>query len=265
MAISTSDLRALIKSGQMLQSITKLVKTIETLEENPAGNMRRIEKYLGDMQKVTASLPSSSETRQMVESWLSRYLDRLNTRKEEIQHTFGAELESVLKAKGFELKGQYPELKAGFYTLEVDFTKGEITIWYGHKQEIMGKAPVLPSDVAKQMDRIDKELRGRPLKEDVFIKRLHEAYLRVLSKMGNKEGEHVPILEVLAEYVFLEQDKRFFTDPRKEFFKGYSRAFFSYDLYRLKQRRLLGGNYPYLRNESKYSKARYFLVGADRR
>jgi len=240
-SVSTSELRDyLTKTGKALQTAIRLVKAIETLEKSPVDNVYRIEKLVGEVQKATAGLPPDGETKRRLDDWVAGCISRLQAHKGELRRAFGVSLESLLKGQGFELKGQYPELRAGFYSIEVDFDKAQASIWYGPKQELMGKARLSPSEVAKQVERTHKALTNRPLNEEGFLKRLHEAYLRTLSKIGRKEGEHAPILQVLAEYVFLEQDRRFYTDPRREHFKGYSRAFFSYDLYRLPTRRLLG-------------------------
>lgn len=241
MAVPTIELRDyLAKTGKALQTVTRLVKAIETLEKSPVDNVYRIERLVGEVQKATAGLPPDGETKRKLDDWLAGCTSRLQAHKGELRRAFGVSLEGLLKEQGFELKGQYPELRAGFYGIEVDFDKAQAGIWYGPKQELMGKARLSPSEVAKQVERTHKALTNRSLNEEGFLKRLHEAYLRSLSKMGRKEGEHAPILQVLVEYVFLEQDRRFYTDPRREHFKGYGRAFFSYDLYRLRQRRLLG-------------------------
>lgn len=241
MSISTSELKEhLVESGKTLQTVTRLVKAIETLEKDRINNVQQIEKLVGNLQKVVPSIPAGSQTRQMVEAWLSDCVSHLQSDKGEVRRNFGVALENMLKGKGLELKGQYPELKTGFYTIELDFDKSQADIWYGPKQEFMAKARLSPAEVAKQLERIGKALTGRPFREETFLKRLYESYLRALSRIGRKEGEHAPILQVLADYVFLAQDRRFYTDPRKEHFKGYGRAFFSYDLYRLRQRKLLG-------------------------
>jgi len=241
MPISTSELKEhLVKSGKMLQAVTRLVKAIETLEKNHVDNVHQIERMVANLQKIATSLPSNNETRRMIEAWISECTSRLQTDKGELRRSFGISLENLLKEKGLELKGQYPELKTSFYTIEIDFDKAQASIWYGPKQELMTKAKLSPPEVTKQLDKVHKTVTGRPLNEEGFIKRLHESYLRTLSRVGRKEGEHAPILQVLADYVFLEQDRRFYTDPKKEHFKGYGRAFFSYDLYRLHQRKLLG-------------------------
>jgi len=241
MSISTSELKEhLVESGKTLQTVTRLVKAIETLEKDRINNVQQIEKLVVNLQKLVPSIPASGQTRQMVETWLSDCVSRLQSDKGEVKRNFGVALENMLKEKGLQLKGQYPELKTGFFTIEVDFDKAQANIWYGPKQELMAKARLTPAEVDRQLERVEKTLVGRSLNEETFLKRLYESYLRTLSRVGRKEGEHAPILQVLADYAFLQQDKRFYTDPRKEHFKGYGRAFFSYDLYRLQQRKLLG-------------------------
>ncbi len=52
-----------------------------------------------------------------------------------------------------------------------------------------------------------------------------------------QEGNPVEILSILKYIVFLKQDNRFNTDPQKDNFKEYGRALFSYDLFRLSNRK----------------------------
>ncbi|HXG41128.1 MAG TPA: hypothetical protein VNL95_00145 [Dehalococcoidia bacterium] len=232
--------RWLTKTPQDLRRVARLLREIETTEKGPLDDVQRIEKMVSELQKLIAGLAKWGDVITELNQWVEDYRARLEDRKRELKRGFGARLEALLKEQGFELKGLYPELKAGFYTIEVNFDRWQATIWYGPKQELMDRCKLSASMVAKHLELVHKDLTGRPIDEEAFLKKLHDAYLRALSRLGRKEGEQAPILQVLSEYVFLNQDKRFYTDPRKEHFKGYGRAHFSYDLFRLKQRRLLG-------------------------
>jgi hypothetical protein len=238
MSLPTSELRGfLAESAKALRTLNRLVMEIEALEKAPVDNVYQIEEQISKVRKLLASFPPDGEIRRKVESWLSDRTSRLQCDKDELKRVFGIKLESALAERGLKLEGHYPDLKAGFYIIETDFDKGQATIWYGPKQEQISKTNLSASEVAKQVERIGKALTDREFDEEGFLKRLHEAYLCVASRMGLKEGDRVPILQLLLEYVFLEQDRRFRADPKKEYFKGYGRVFFSYDLYRLQRRR----------------------------
>lgn len=240
MSISTSELKDyLLKSTKALQIITRLVKSIEELETNSVDNVYEIEKAMGKIEKASASLLPDSETKRRIDGWVSELTGRLQADKAQSKRAFGIKLESLLQERGFELTGHYPTLKTGFYVIEVDFDKAQASIWYGPKEELMARSKLSTAEMVKQIEQVEKSLTGRPLDEEDFLKKLNEAYKNALSKIEGKEGDHAPILKVLVEFVFSEQDRSFSVDPRKENFKGYSRAYFSYDIYRLKKRRLL--------------------------
>ena len=145
----------------------------------------------------------------------------------------------LLADRGWKLQGHMPDLKVAFYIVEVDDAKGEVAIWFGPKQERLARARLSPDDAAKRLGQVHKEMVERPLDEQQFIKHLHSAYEMVLTRRDLRAGDRAPIVEVLAHVSLLLQDRKFQADPRREHFRGYSRAHFAYDLYRLKQRRLL--------------------------
>lgn len=240
MGISTTQLKELLsKSVINIQEIVRSIKKIEVWEKDRYNNVYFIEKTINDLKNKLNTISASNDTRVIIENWLNEYCTRLESDKSELKRKFGIALENILKEKGIELKGQYPELKAGFYTIEVDFEKSKATIWYGPKQENMAQSRLSATEVAKQLENVDKILSQRTFNEEYFVKQIYESYKRTISRTGQKEGEYAPILQVLVDYVFLTQDKRFYTDPQKEYFKGYGRALFSYDLYRLHHRRIL--------------------------
>lgn len=239
MSISTSELKDyLLKSTKALQTITRLVKSIEELETNSVDNAYEIEKVIGRIEKASASLLPDSETKRRIDGWVSDLTSHLQADKVESKRAFGIKLESLLQDRGFELTGHYPKLKTSFYIIEVDFDKEQASIWYGPKEELMARSKLSTAEVVKHIEQVEKSLTGRPLVEEDFLKRLNEAYKNALLKIEGKEGDHAPILKVLMEFVFSEQDRSFSVDPRRENFKGYGRAYFSYDIYRLKRRRL---------------------------
>jgi hypothetical protein len=81
------------------------------------------------------------------------------------------------------------------------------------------------------IEKAKKEL-GSGLNEEELLQRIHSAYYRVV---GGKRGEPAPIIEVLAELAYLLQSQKFRQDPRKENYRSYGRADFSYDLYRVRK------------------------------
>jgi hypothetical protein len=183
-------------------------------------------------------MPPLNNTTVEVKQWLTEYNKVIEKQKEEFRFAFGKKLEQLLSQNGFELKGQYPELRAKFYLIEIDFAGKSSRIWYGPKQEFILQTKLSPELIAKELQKVDKYITQRRFNDTEFIERLYRAYRIYLLKQNKSDGEEIPILGLLQELVFLMQDKRFYVNPRKENFKSYSRFLFSYDLYRLKKREI---------------------------
>ena len=232
MSISTGELiDHLRKSNKAHQTIAKLIKSIQRLETDAVDNAHEIGKTVRRLQEALAVLPDG-ETKTLLARWESDIADRLQTYIGDNKRTFGINLESLLKEKGFQLSGNYPLLKAGIYVIELDFDKAVALIWYGPKEELMARTRLSPTAVAKQLEQVDESLNKSTFDANSFPESLYKAYNTVLSKIGGEQGDHIPILSVLMEYVFSQQNKSFVIDPKNENFKGYGRAYFSYDLYK---------------------------------
>lgn len=127
---------------------------------------------------------------------------------------FGIELDQRLRGLGLALSGHWPEFRVGLFTLEV--SEGEVTIWYGHKQERLSRCSTDPAKIAQRVARLKDQL-GSPGSPEEFLQKLYLAYQAV---KGSRDT--VPIMEVFSEL------------SRK--FRHYTRADFSYDLYRARAR-----------------------------
>lgn len=232
MSISTRELVDYLRqSNKAYQTIAKLIKSIERLEANAVDNAHEIGKMVRRLQETLAVLPDG-ETKTSVTRWKCDVADRVQAYVTENRRAFGISLESLLKERGFQLSGNYPLLKAGIYTIELDFDKAVALIWYGPKEELMAHTRLSPTTVVKQLEQVDESLKKPTFDANSFPERVYRAYNTVLSRIGGQQGDHVPILSVLTEYVFSQQNKSFVIDPKKENFKGCGRAYFSYDLYK---------------------------------
>ena len=87
----------------------------------------------------------------------------------------------------------------------------------------------------RRLEKVKQQL-GSDLDSADFVVRLQHAYSRVVD---GQAGEPAPIVEVLAELAYLLQGPRFRQDPKRENYRSYSRADFSYDLFRLRESGLL--------------------------
>jgi hypothetical protein len=140
---------------------------------------------------------------------------------------FGVELEPLLQQLGMKLTGQYPDLKAGLFSLELELERGEVKVWFGPKQELLGRTPASTSKVVSFLQGRLKDL-GSSTDPDRFASLLTTAYKR--TRVGEERSTHLTqLLPVLALSV---QSQRFIDDPRREFFRDYGRADLAFDLYR---------------------------------
>jgi hypothetical protein len=168
---------------------------------------------------------------EILHSWIDQYRQDLVKSEQQLKKQFGVDLEYELGEIGLSLSGQYPDLKAGLFTIELDFEKERVTLWYGPKQERLDQCPFSVAKVVALIEKVRKQLGSR-LSKDEFLSKLQEAYSRTA---GSELGEPVSIIGVLAELAYLLQSSQFRQDPRRENYRGYSRADFSYDLFQVRQ------------------------------
>ena len=135
----------------------------------------------------------------------------------DFRQTFGKELESELKKIGFDLRGQYPLLKTGMYTLDVDFDKSKVVIWYGHLQEKLASRKLSAIDVVKEIKSQHEQITEHDFDDDTFIRTLHDIV-----------GDRSPVKDVIAEFI----ERNVYGAKAKKTV----RACLSYDLHRLKTR-----------------------------
>jgi hypothetical protein len=143
---------------------------------------------------------------------------------------FATDLQRELDKQDLSLSGQYPELKVSFFTLVLNFAASDVSIWYGPKQERLAKCSLWPREVASRLQEIKGKL-GSQVPAEEFQEKLREAYQRNAPRF---ESRRVPIIQMLAEMAFQLQTSKFKTDPRADNYKGYGRADFSYDLFRMR-------------------------------
>jgi len=216
---------------ESVQLVFNLLKEISRLDQNRMENLFKLKAQVLKLEKIIKQIEQGGSHIQNIADWVSQYKRTLETAAEGIRKRFGTELEQELKKLGIPLLGQYPELKAGLFTIELDFDKWKVTLWYGPKQERLSQHPLSTSKIAIQLEKEKKKL-GSQLSEEQLLVKLREAYHRA---SGMKHGDPAPIIKVLAEMSYLLQKPRFLQDPRRENYRSYSRADFSYDLFRIRK------------------------------
>jgi len=136
----------------------------------------------------------------------------------DIRRTFGSELETELKKIGFDLKGPYPLLKTGRYTLDV-FENNKVGIWYGPEQEKLASCKLSAEEVVRKLAELNEKIIARRFDDEEFLRILHKA---------TGEKDHISIPDLVT---YLADRNLYGTKTKKMI-----RTFLSYDLHRLSKR-----------------------------
>mgnify|MGYP001026414570 CR=1 FL=1 len=218
------------KEQQALRSTLELLSKNIKLDQNREENLVEIKRNITKLKNISENLHGDIYIQEL-KNWLRQYELELRDTEQELIKAFGSKLDTALKTMGLSLSGQYPELRAGLFTLELDFDQWETKLWYGPKQELLGRCDLSVNKIVNLLASEMKRLGSR-LSEDELLEKLRKAYYRVV---GINCREPAPIIQVMAEMSFLIQNARFLQDPKRENFISYSRADFSYDLFRVKK------------------------------
>ncbi|MEM3394056.1 MAG: hypothetical protein QXY79_03315 [Candidatus Methanomethylicia archaeon] len=218
---------------KLLRNVSKLVPVMEQKEVDELYKVKtklskideNIEKLIKNIEEMK-QMPKMSEYQKVIDNIWNKKISK-----------FGVMLEERLKMLGISLSGHYPTLSASIFTIELNFDEINAKIWYGPKQELLGKLPLSIDKIITFIENERKKI-GSQFSSEEFSGYLQKAYERVV---GPKWGEPAQIIKVLVELSFLIQKPRFLIDPKRENYKSYSRADFSYDLYKL---RLLPSSNP---------------------
>ncbi len=247
------------KEKLSLQHLLKALKSTKKLIEDPVNNLDKIKASLTKMEQLSSKIHFDSDIKNEVLKFVEALKKEIPSWEEKRKNAFGFSLEEVLTELQLPLDGHYPLLKTYLFTIEISFESGKIILWYGPQQEKLATTRISIPEIYKKIKENYLLLTERKINEDKFLEGLYSAYKIQLSKTGKELGAHIPITYILSEYAFLIQDKRFKTDPKKEYYREYGRVFFSYDLFLLKKRvidnmefSLVGATRSYTRKKSDF-------------
>ncbi len=226
----------LLKSqARVSTSLLKHLEAYQKILSEPATKAYQLGAFLDEIKKINENLPES-KIRDMVFNWLEQQKSEVARYKDEFQFNFGRNLKELLSKQYIELKGQLPILRAGLFSIKVDFEIGSAVIYWGPEVEkIRTKIPLSPIEITKAIENLVSRLKGKTFDEKNLLQLIFQAYKRILLINNLSQGEKVLLLDVLNEVVLLNQSTDFKTDPSREKFREYSRINFSYDLFRLRQ------------------------------
>ena len=228
-------LRILNTQQKNTNKIIKLLKDYQKIRAEPIDNVYLLEKKIRMIEKSFPENPGE-ELRNNLQRWVAEEKQHIIGFKDEFRIRFGQELSALFQRTGKKIRGQYPVIRIGFYSLKVDFQFGIVAMYYGPEVEKI-KANILlqPEIVFKTVQDFEKELRGYETTAAAIYEILHNAYKRTLVLKNLVYGDKIPIMELLSDFVLLRQSKKFYADPRKKHFQECSRITLSYLMYFLKR------------------------------
>jgi hypothetical protein len=229
------ELKILSKNSN---KIVKLLEKYNILKENPTDNAHILEKRLSEISKIADGMPDFESKRSLI-SRINQEKNELEKAKEDFRFKFGQELKKLLQETGKQMRGQYPLLRIGLYTLKLNFEFGEAILYFGPEVEkLKSKIPLQAAMIFRAIKNYDEELQKMKFEPEAFFKDLNKAYKNRLILSNRPYGEKLLITEVLGEFIMLKQSKQFFIDPKKEHFREYPRFKLSYLFYLLKKSNL---------------------------
>jgi len=238
MTENSDIIKAVSKEKNNLQNMLKSIRNIEKLAQDPLGNLHKIKQDVVKIEKALKQSSLGEFTKEGVRDHIQPTKSKIPEWDEQFKRSFGQKLEDALRQEGFELRGHYPLLKVLFYTLEVRLENNNVILWYGPQQEKIETCKLIPEIVVQKLKKNHDKITQRNFEDKLFFSNLYEAYRMAVYKNEKTIGGSLPISKVLQWHAFLIQDKKFKTNPTKKSYKEYGRVFFSYDLYRLKERRI---------------------------
>lgn len=217
--------------------VAKRLESYQKIKESATGglNIHILEKNINDIKKLLTNFPDG-EIKSSLLKWTEAENGFIKKGKEEFRFQFGNQLKELLEKDGLVLKGQLPVLRAGLYTLKLDFEIGFAALYWGPEiQTIKAKVPLSVQEIYYTIHNFNEQIKKRASPADYFFKNLQHAYQRFTSFNNIPYGNKVLLIDLLSELVLISQSASFRADPAKDKFREYSRIQFSYDLYCLRQ------------------------------
>jgi hypothetical protein len=113
---------------------------------------------------------------------------------------------------------------------------------YGHDALNAKPIPLDPARVLTAYAAARKALVERKSNLPELLKRIFEAYRRLLAVHGKNSGDRVGVIDLFRELVWLRQSEKFRSAPAKASFTEYPRAYFAYDVRQLQVTKTLTHN-----------------------
>ena len=217
-----------------------MLQEYEKLSTERVDNAYLLQKKIDEVEKMLGSLPDSGP-KQILDGWLVEARSDAADAKDAFRFQFGQQLKALFEQDGVKVRGQYPLLRMGMFTLRMNFDFGDATLFFGPEVEkLRSKIPLQPRTIYDIIKQYDSGMKSGLADLNKIYEDLSGAYQRCLKVSGKSPGHKVLISDVLREYVFSRQSKQFGIDARRENFHEYPRINLSYMLYGLRTNRIAG-------------------------
>lgn len=226
-----SKLERLISFYRIIGDILRIMNEIKKLDEARAANLPALKARVVKIIAICEGLDGSTIIKEFI-SEINAYQQQLIQSEQSLVDEFGVKLEGLLQSRQIALTGQYPNLRAGLFTIKMDVKNWQVILWYGPEQERLEKCALDAETVANRIVKQSDTL-GAQLDPKQYIEILSNVYKKV--RLEPSSDETVPIIQLLPEMALALQDKAFLKDPNKENYMPYSRADFSFDLFKFKR------------------------------
>ena len=215
------------KIGDIMRTINEINK----LDNARAVNLRALQARTNKIVTLCEELDESAIVKEFI-SEINVYQQQLMQSEQAFVDEFGVQLEGLLQSRNITLTGQYPNLRAGLFTIKMDVKNWQVSLWYGPEQERLEKCALDADTLANRIGALLNTL-GVQIDPKLYVEILSKVYNELRSEPNSDMT--VPIIQLLPEMASALQDKDCLKDPNKDNFIPYSRADFSFDLFKLKR------------------------------
>lgn len=209
------------------RDLDKKINNVIKLERNLDENFLKLQSTLSALRNLCNGLIASPEVKEWLVQWLDQRTNELKVYEDGHLKQYGFGLEHALAEIKLGLSGHMPQLKTGYFTIEVIPRQWQAKLWLGPRQEELGICPLVAQETVKKIQEIRSKL-GTRLGESEYLNKLSQCISKLQS--SNSTDGYVPIIDVLWELAPMLQSAKFKCNPKKEFYTSYSRADFSVDL-----------------------------------
>lgn len=153
----------------------------------------------------------------------------------ELEFTFARDLRAAFQEKGVTLGGSPTSLEADLFLIQPDLRKKKVEITFSRQPVSLKTVKLDVAAVWSAYERAQKEICGRNVDDEEFLRDLFETYRRLLKLGGQQVGFRTGIVDLYAELVWVRQPQGFRRTLAKANFLDYPKAHFLYDIFKLRQ------------------------------